>query len=71
MDLSSEAPRLGSIKILENMWQPFCIRQVSLQEAIANARLQLYPVAINPFYIDIESYAILYCFTYEVGKNMA
>ena len=30
--------------------------QVSLQEAIANARLQLYAVAIN---IDIKSYAIL------------
>ena len=51
--------------------------QVSLHEAIANARLQLYAVAIKSFYIDVESYAILYCFTlgkpagYEVGKNMA
>ena len=51
--------------------------QVSLQEAIANTRLQLYAVAIKYFYIDIESYAILYCFTlgkpagFEVGKNMA
>ena len=25
MDPSSDAPRLGSIEILENMWQPFCI----------------------------------------------
>ena len=33
--------------------------QVSLQEAIANARLQLYAVAIESFYIDIESYAVL------------
>ena len=71
MDPSSEAPRLGSIELLENMWRPFCIK------AIANARLQLYAVAIKSFYIDIESYAILYCFTlgkpagYEVGKNMA
>ena len=51
--------------------------QVSLQEAIANGRLQLYVVVIKSFYIDIESCAILYCFTlgkpagYEVGKNMA
>ena len=51
------------------------VYQVSLQEAIANARLQLYAVAIKSFFIDIESYAILYCFTlgkpagFEVGKK--
>ena len=51
--------------------------QVSLQEAIANTRLQLYAVVTKSFYIDIESYAILYCFTLgkpagcELGKNMA
>ena len=38
--------------------------QVSLQEAIANAKLQLYAVAIKSFYIDLESYAILYILFY-------
>ena len=33
--------------------------QVSLQKAIANARVELYAVANKSFYIDIESYAVL------------
>ena len=41
--------------------------QVSLQKAKASARLQLCTVPVHcSFYIDIESYAILYCFT--LGK---
>ena len=44
MDPSSEAPRLGSIEILEKyvatiLYQSTILYQISLQEAIANARL--------------------------------
>ena len=50
-----EAPRL---EILENMWLQF-LHQVSLQQAIVSVRTQLCAVAINPFYIDVES--MLFC----------
>ena len=46
-DLGSEVPRLGSIEVLENMWQPFCIRLALIQEAVASARLQLCAVVIK------------------------
>ena len=46
MDLGSEAPRLGSI---ETLYVATILYQVSSQEAIADARLQLYNVAIKSF----------------------
>ena len=36
MDLGSEAPRLGSINLLEIMWRPFCI---SIDSIMVSGRL--------------------------------